>query len=73
VIKPVSTYLGEEAAVKLSAGLLGLTYLAMGAATSLAQLMACLVPLAAGSVMISTLNTARLSKVRGGVCVKEGG
>jgi hypothetical protein len=66
VIKPVSIYLGEGAAVKSSAGLLSLTFLAMGAATHLWQLLLCLVPLAAGSVMISTLNTARLSKVSAG-------
>jgi hypothetical protein len=73
VIKPVSSYLGDEAAVKLSAGLLALTFLAMGAASHLWQLLCCLVPLAAGSVMISTLNTARLSKVRECVCVWGGG
>lgn len=65
VIKPVSKQLGEEAAVKLSSGLLALAFLAMGASSRLWQLMVCLVPLAVGSVMISTLNTARLSKVCG--------
>lgn len=64
VIKPASSYLGEDAAVKISSGLLALTFVAMGAATQLWQLLVCLMPLAAGSVMITTLNTARLSKVR---------
>lgn len=67
VIKPVSSYLGEVAAVKVSAGLLGSTFVVMGAAGALWQLLVCLVPLAVGSVMISTLNTSRLSKVRGRV------
>lgn len=64
MIKPASSYLGEDAAVKISSGLLALTFVAMGAASQLWQLLVCLMPLAAGSIMITTLNTARLSKVR---------
>jgi hypothetical protein len=51
--------------VKISSGLLALTFVGMGASTVLWQLLVCLMPLAAASVMISTLNTARLSKVGG--------
>lgn len=55
--------MGEAAAVKASSGLLTLAFLAIGGSSRLWQLLLSLVPLAVSTVIISTLNTARLSKV----------
>jgi hypothetical protein len=57
--------MGEAAAVKAGCGLLAVAFVGIGASRQLWQLLACLVPLAFASVTISTLNTSRLSKVKG--------
>jgi hypothetical protein len=44
-------------------GFLTLAFLGLGLSTRLWQLLLCLIPLAFSTVIVSTLNTARLSRV----------
>lgn len=63
VIRPLSARVGEAAAVRAGVGFLTLAFLGLGLSTRLWQLLLCLIPLAFSTVIVSTLNTARLSRV----------
>lgn len=64
VIKPVSQWLGEVAAVRAGCCLSAVSFLGVAASKQLWQLLVCLMPLAVAGVTVATLNVARLTKVK---------
>eukprot|EP00878_Enallax_costatus_P020788 GHUV01021985.1.p1 GENE.GHUV01021985.1~~GHUV01021985.1.p1 ORF type:complete len:378 (+),score=52.14 GHUV01021985.1:404-1537(+) len=63
LIKPLSSRLGEPKAVILCCGILATAFAIMSVSSQFWQVLGCLLPLACGAVTVSTLNTARLTKV----------